>query len=111
MKRFIGKLAAKSRADVMVIAWFGSPECWEAVRGVSVDADEFHDSYAEWLSWAEEVVRSAEAEGNLVSKAQVDSQELLSWCESEDRPVDAEARSEYAGLKAYGSLAIGRYVQ
>ena len=59
------------------------------------DANELHDTYAEWLQTAESVVRHLEQGGIAVQPFVIDIDHLLGWCSGHSRSPDAEARSAY----------------
>jgi hypothetical protein len=79
----------------VAIAWYRS-EQWALLRAISADADKLEQTYDEWLAFASEELRKLEARGLRVHKIDVEIGALTRWCENEGRPVDGEARAQYA---------------
>jgi hypothetical protein len=64
-------------------------------QGAVPDADELHESYAEWLKSAEDSVKRLGRPGVTVKPFAIDIDDFLGWCTVHGRPRDAAARSEY----------------
>ena len=80
---------------VVAIVWY-RPEQWQRVRDIAADADEFEDSYAEWLQLAEEKTKQLQGSGLRVEKVDLDSEKLIFWCNERGLEINAQARSLYA---------------
>ncbi len=63
----------------IAIVWY-RPEQWRRVRDIATDADELEASYAEWVKVAEEKLKQLRSTGLRVEKVDVDSEELILWC-------------------------------
>ena len=77
------------------MAWY-RPGQWTPLRAVSADGERLEASYEEWLSFASAQLRDLQAHGLQVEKIDVEVAALVRWCNSQGRPVDGEARAEYA---------------
>ncbi|MGH9552398.1 MAG: hypothetical protein ACRD3W_23625 [Terriglobales bacterium] len=81
---------------VLAVCWY-TKEQWEKLRCVAVDADDMDDSYEEWLEGITSYLSTfAKAAGTLVTKIEVDVDELQAWCKKRGVPNDSEARSQFA---------------
>jgi hypothetical protein len=80
---------------VVAIVWY-RPEQWRRVRDIATDADELEASYAEWLQVAEEKLKQLRSSGLRVEKVDVDSEELILWCNERGRENNGQARAQYA---------------
>ncbi len=91
---------AKETQDEMVIAivWY-RPEQWQRVRDVATDAEELEMSYIEWLQVAEERFKEIQSKGFRVERVDVDSEELILWCNERGLENNGNARSRYAAEK------------
>jgi hypothetical protein len=78
----------------MGVAWYRESD-WPRVKELFVDAEELHETYAEWLESAESVVRHLEQHGVAVSRYPMDLDHFVGWCVVRDYSLDSEARSEY----------------
>jgi hypothetical protein len=63
---------------------------------VSADAETLEASYHEWLLLASARLRDLQESGIDIRKVDVDVEELVEWCKQRERPVDGDARAEYA---------------
>jgi hypothetical protein len=79
----------------VAMTWYRR-EQWELLRAIAADADRLEQTYDEWLAFASGELRKLEARGLRVQKIDVEIGALTRWCENEGRPVDGEARAEYA---------------
>ena len=88
----------KRRKDTPVvvtgIAWYRESD-WPRVKTLFPDADELHDTYAEWLRSAESVVRHLGRGGVAARPFVIDIDHFIGWCSAQGRSLDAEARSAY----------------
>src|SRR5205823_11750763 len=83
---------------VVGFAWYRR-EQWERVRDIASDAGEFEDTYEEWLRVAEQKLSELAAAGLDVKKVDVDSEQLILWCNEQGLDMNAQARSRYAAEK------------
>jgi hypothetical protein len=77
------------------MAWYRQDQ-WALLRALSADGQSLEETYEAWVAFASKQVRDLEAKGFRVHKIEVEVGALTRWCESEGRPVDGEARAEYA---------------
>jgi hypothetical protein len=80
------------------VAWY-RPEQWQRLREISVDRDELDDTYQEWVRNVEKVIKELNRNGIQCVKVTVEVEELLHWCQSQNIPVNGEARSRYVTEK------------
>lgn len=80
------------------VAWYRR-EQWDRLLEIASDRDVLEGTYDEWQALAEEALRKLAQPGLVLRKVDIDVQELLSWCHSQNRPVDGKARSEFAVAK------------
>lgn len=85
----------KSRIGV---AWYRR-EQWDRLLQIASDRDELEDTYDEWVTMAERRLKELGQHGYMLRKVDIDVEELLSWCNSQNRPVDGAARTEFVILK------------
>jgi hypothetical protein len=89
----------KSGAGMAVgVAWYREAD-WPRIKELFPDADQLHDSYAEWLEFAEESVKRLARTGMTVEPFVIDIDDFLGWCLIHGRPRDAKARTEYVTEK------------
>ena len=77
------------------MAWYRRDQ-WDLLRAMSADGQSLEQTYDEWVAFASKQVRDLESKGFEVHKIEVEMGALTRWCESEGRPVDGDARAEYA---------------
>ena len=83
---------------VVGIAWYRSKQ-WQRVRDISTDADDLEDTYDDWLRLAEQKLAELTAAGVRVEKVDVDSEELIVWCNERGLEINGHARSSYTAEK------------
>jgi hypothetical protein len=84
----------KKSSGVVGVAWYREAD-WPRIKELFPDADKLHDSYAEWLKFAEDSVRRLKRSGVTVEPFIIDIDDFLSWCLVHGRPRDAKGRTEY----------------
>jgi hypothetical protein len=91
---------SKESQNKMVVgfAWY-RPEQWQRVRDISADADELEDSYEDWLRLAEGELKKLQSSDLRVEKVDIDSEQLILWCNEQGMEVNTQARSRYAAEK------------
>lgn len=92
MKRRKTKKPATVKAAV---AWY-KPNQWQRLREISEDRDELEETYVKWQIIAEKALKDFAARGLPVTKATVDTEELLRWCNERGLKINGESRSQYA---------------
>ena len=75
-------------------AWYRR-EQWERLRAVSADAADLEDTYDEWMKTAKRTVKALRRQGVHAQKVDVDVEELVRWCQKQNRAIDSEARSAF----------------
>jgi hypothetical protein len=83
---------------VMGVAWYRR-EQWGRFLEISSDRAELEDTYDEWKAVAKENLGYLARHGYTFRKVEIDVEELLIWCNSQNRPVDGDARSEFTAVK------------
>jgi len=85
---------------VVGIAWY-QPKQWQRVRDISTDADDLEDTYEEWLRLAEQKLAELTAAGLRAERVDIDSEQLIFWCNERGLEVNGRARSLYAAEKLH----------
>jgi hypothetical protein len=78
----------------MAVAWYRESD-WPRVKLLFPDADELHDTHAEWLRSAESLVQHLQRHGIAARPVVVDLDHFIAWCTREGLRPDAEARAAY----------------
>ena len=85
-------------ATVMGVAWYKRDQ-WDRLLEISSDRAELEDTYDEWKAMAEENLGNLAQHGYKLCKVEIDVEELLIWCNSQNRAVDGGARTEFTVMK------------
>jgi len=93
-----GQAAGEDVQIVAGCAWFDE-EGWERLREVTADPERLEDDYETWVAMVEKSIRDMRDQGVELEKVLLDVDELVAWCEEQDRPVDASARADLAAEK------------
>jgi hypothetical protein len=79
---------------VVGVAWYRRKQ-WQRVRDISTDADDLENTYEEWLRLAEQKLAELTGAGLRVEKVDLDSEELIVWCNERGLEINGQARSSY----------------
>ena len=90
--------AKDTGATVMGVAWYRRDQ-WDRLLEISSDRAELEDTYDEWKAVAEENLGNLAKHGYKLRKVEIDIEELLIWCNSQNRAVDGDARTEFTVVK------------
>ena len=85
-------------ATVMGVAWYKFDQ-WDRLLEISSDRAELENIYDEWKKVAEENLVNLAQHGYKLCKVHIDVEELLVWCNSQNRAVDGDARTEFTVMK------------
>ena len=81
-------------------AWYRK-EQWDRLLSVSSDRDSLEATFEEWLEIAQKRFKEFKRGGHDVRQVDVDVEELIRWCQKRKKPIDGNARSEFAADKLY----------
>jgi hypothetical protein len=91
---------ARDPQQVTVLAWY-SKEQWKLLKRRAADAHLLDETYDEWLEEMTRLGRRLKREGKSIVKCFVDIVEIELWCQKENVPLDAKARSRYVAELAH----------
>jgi hypothetical protein len=86
--------AQKGATGVVGVAWYREAD-WPRIKELFPDADKLHDTYAEWLKFAEDSVWRLRRSGVIVEPFVIDIDDFLGWCLVHSHPRDAKDRTAY----------------
>jgi len=84
----------ESNVPVKGIAWYESDQ-WDRLRDISDDSSELEETYEEWKKNTEKKIKELKKQGYQVKKVPVDTEDLLSWCNSYRMSVKGSSRNDY----------------
>lgn len=74
---------------------------------ISSDRDELDDIYDVYRAMAEENLRKLAQHGYRPRKVYIDLEELLSWCNSQNRAAEGDARAGFTVVKLHALDELG----
>lgn len=80
---------------VIGMCWY-KKEQWGRLRDIVPDRDDLDDTYQQWRKDAEKALSELRANGHMIQKVLVDTEEMLAWANENNRELDSSARSEYS---------------
>ncbi len=81
----------------VAVPWF-TAETYTLLLEISANPKDLPETYVDWLARVEPRFERHASDGVPVRRVLIDPDELLEWCQDNNRPVDAHAR---AGFAAY----------
>ena len=88
----------KQPRKVVAFPWYRAAD-WARLRELSVDRENIQESYEAWTVYATGALRGLRRQGLRVLKVDISVAQMESWCKTHNRPLDAKARAEFAGLQ------------
>ena len=79
---------------VLGVAWYREAD-WLRIKELFPDADELHDTHAEWVKYAEASVKRLTRAGVTVEPYTIDLDDFLGWCTVHGCEFDAKGRTAY----------------
>jgi len=80
--------------SIVGVAWYQEND-WPRIKTLFQDADQLHDSYAEWLKDTRKAIKQLEKEGCFAKQVVIDIDDLIAWCLVRGHKIDAKARTQY----------------
>lgn len=94
-----------SEAKLIGVAWFREDE-WLKLREVVEDPKQLESSYEDWRTGAEKLMVDLLASGVQAEPVYVHVDELLDWCLENERPVNAQATSDYVAERMQAMYSV-----
>ncbi len=90
---------ARSQGPTTIgIAWYRREE-WPKLLAAASDRDDLEDTYDEWLQAARRTLLGLNAQGLAVEKVDIGVDELVSWCQKQQVPLNGATRADYVSHK------------
>jgi hypothetical protein len=99
-----GRLPGRVGLDDQEVRWGVARyerDQWARAREVAADPSVLEETYEEWVAIAERAIRTLKAAGESVARVSVNAEELVEWCKEQKRPMDRQARAEFASWMLY----------
>ena len=81
-------------------AWYREDQ-YDALKKLFEDGHNLADTYAAWLSQANEGLKHFSAKGETVHKVTIELDEFRAWCASKNCNVDSKARTAFVNWKLF----------
>jgi hypothetical protein len=102
------KTKANDKLSVVLgVAWYRK-EQWGRLLEISKDRDQLEDTYEAWEASAKASLPKLRKKDVIPRKVDIDVEELLRWCQSGGRAVDASARVIFAAEKLREKIGTKR---
>ena len=85
----------------VAVGWYDAVQ-WAKLKLVAADADNLDNSYEDWKRNAESFERELRGKGIEILRVHINVDALIAWCQTRNKPIDGEARSQYAAQLAAG---------
>lgn len=79
--------------------WYKDEKDYLRLVAISDDSAKLSETYEEWRKFAEETFKVLKSQGVNVVKIEVDIDELIKFCNSNNRKIDTKSRAEFINLK------------
>jgi hypothetical protein len=79
-------------------AWYTEEDCLR-LRSLMADAEDMHDTFAEWHESAQAVVETVLAQGLTIRRVYI-TDAFFTWCKDKKLRADGKARSQFTSEQA-----------
>jgi hypothetical protein len=80
---------------VVGIAWYSADQ-WQRMRETVEDADDFEETYDQWLANAESAYQQLSSSELSLERVPIDVDRVIAWCEEHGRRVTRASVAAYA---------------
>ncbi len=98
--------SAPQEPAIQAMVWY-KKEDWETLLTLFTDSHLLPQTYADWLTRAEEMKKQVETSGDVVIKVFIAPETFPQWCKEKGREMDGAARTdlaiEVATQRSFGS--------
>lgn len=70
-------------------------EDWAKLKEVAEDSDRLEATWQEWQQKSREMIEVFATRNIHIQKIEVEIDELINWCTSQNKPINASTRAEY----------------
>ena len=89
----------KSNSDKIIgIAWY-KKEQWFILRQVIENPNDIENTYEEWLNNAINLKKTLIDSGLTVEEVEIDIQDVISWCNKDNKTINSKNITEYVVFK------------
>ena len=100
-----GRKAEKGQAPparrLVAFPWY-SEAAWTRLRATAEDADGIGQTYAQWVDFANRLMRQLRTQGVRLAKVDVDIEAFEHWRQKHGRPNNGDARGAFAASQLQG---------
>jgi len=72
---------------------------WERLQDISEDHEDLEKTYNEWKTLITKKIKEYESQGFKIHKIEIDTEEMLAWCNLNRLSVNSKSRSRYMSAK------------
>lgn len=83
-----------AKPQIAGLCWV-KPEQWQRLLEVAEDRASLEQTWSEWEAKSLEMIEVFATRNILIKKVLVDVEELVLWCQEQDKPVNSSTRAEY----------------
>lgn len=80
------------------ICWFEKNQ-WEKLKEVAEDRDRLEETWEEWHARSLDMIDTFATRNIFIEKVSVDLEELIQWCEKNDKSINSATRAEFVTQK------------
>lgn len=86
--------AAEIQPQIAGLCWIQEAD-WDRLKEVAEDRERLEATWQEWEAKSLEMIEVFATRNIHIQKIDVNIEELINWCASQDKPINASTRAEY----------------
>ncbi len=92
--RRVNRYAPISKISVVVVPWYDVDE-WKKTKKICEDPESFHDTYQQWLSYADKATVALLRRGKPFERVKIIAKGYAKWCEKHSVRKNRRSRLKY----------------
>ncbi len=95
--RRMNRYTQTTKLSVVGVPWYDADE-WEKTKKICDDPESFHDSYLQWLSYADKATVSLLRRDEPFERVKIVAQDYSKWCEKHKIRKNRRSRTKYVQI-------------
>ena len=92
--RRVNRYSPISKISVVGVPWYDVDE-WKKIKKICEDPESLHDSYQQWLSYADKATVTLLRRGKPFERVKIIAQDYANWCEKYNVRKNRRSRIKY----------------
>ena len=101
--RRFNRYTSLAKQTVVGVPWYDVDE-WKQTKNICEDPDSFHDTYMQWLSFADKATVSLTKQGKPFERVKIIANDYATWCNNHKIRKNRRTRIKYVQYLLHNKL-------